>query len=600
MAFPLFAWLKNKFSRHYLALLGALLVGLIYVGPHLWFMFSLGDQYRGLPMMQTANEDYYLARIQEIIDGHWLVSSQGFYEYKDQVPLAPPTIELVYALPSLLLGVSTVDVLIASRFILPFLLFLLVYVLLRRLTGNLDIFANKINAIAGALLVTLGYDLVDYRTVWGFISGQIEPGGFLVWARPVNPIGGAILLFGFLILIAGLPDKANKKYIRIVGAAFLLALMVASYIFSWTLALAIVGILFLIYWFKRDGGVVRRLAAVVGLGAIFSLPYWYISWLAKGSEWYQAALERSGIFYTHYPLFNKFALAVLLVCVVAFVAARADIKKHLVDWHWFILSLVLGSLAVYTQQLVTGVTVWPYHYVQYTIPLGMVVIMVLGYRLFYPSARYVWGSGVAMIIGASVFYGVFVQLGTTKIFYKYYRDLQPYADVFDWFNQQEKDCVALVSAAAPPVNELNGLIPALTHCNTYAHTWTYSLLPEERIYHNYFVNLRLRGVTPETIEEYLEHNRAEAGVYLSSNWKGLYGVTQFPDFADLKLPVRLARLPNDYHEWFRKDFKTELQKYRLDYILSSGPLPKQIKNELPDVKLVKQINGVFIYSFQKN
>jgi len=41
-------------------------------------------------MMRTANEDFYLARIQEILDGHPSVGSPAFSEYKNEPPLSPP------------------------------------------------------------------------------------------------------------------------------------------------------------------------------------------------------------------------------------------------------------------------------------------------------------------------------------------------------------------------------------------------------------------------------------------------------------------------------------------------------------------------------
>ena len=58
-------WVK----KHSLAFLVATLVGLIYLAPNVFFILSLKDDYRGIPMMKTPNEDFYLGRIQEILDG---------------------------------------------------------------------------------------------------------------------------------------------------------------------------------------------------------------------------------------------------------------------------------------------------------------------------------------------------------------------------------------------------------------------------------------------------------------------------------------------------------------------------------------------------
>ena len=192
------AILKNN----YFVLTVGVIVGLIYVLPNVFFIASLGDSYRGIPMMQTANDDFYLARIQEVLDGHPLIGSSAFFEYKNQFPISPPVGEILYALPSLIFGVSPSNTLIAGRFFLPAILFFLVYCLIRQLTDEGNIFANKINAVAGALWVTLGYDLIDYRSVINFFTGdQAFSYGFLIWARPVNPILGAVFLFSFILFM---------------------------------------------------------------------------------------------------------------------------------------------------------------------------------------------------------------------------------------------------------------------------------------------------------------------------------------------------------------------------------------------------------------
>ena len=100
-------------------------------------------------MMQSTNEDEYLMRIQEIIDGHPSLGSPVFYEYKSEPPLSPPVGEFLYALPTLMLGISPITTLVASKFFLPALLFLLVYLLVWRLSGVTNT-TSKLTAIAAA------------------------------------------------------------------------------------------------------------------------------------------------------------------------------------------------------------------------------------------------------------------------------------------------------------------------------------------------------------------------------------------------------------------------------------------------------------------
>jgi len=592
--------IRSVISRHRLALVAAFLVGLIYGGPHIWFA-ATNDSYQGIPLMQSANEDFYLARMQEIIDGHPLVGSHGYFEYKDQFPLAPPTAEFLYALPTLIFGISIITTLTASKFLFPFILFLLAYALIYQLMGKEDSLSQKISAVAGGLFVTLGYDLVDYKTVFGYIAGSLAPGGWLIWSRPVNPILGAIFLFAFLLFVWTIIKKRKTDKSAILGASLFLAFMISSYFFSWGIGLSILFIMGLIYLLKHDYAKVKRLVFVFVIGVGLSLPYWYLSWQAKQSPWYEDSVLRSGLFYTRYPVLNKVLLASLaLYAVILFLGFLKDSKTFkFKNWHFFIFSFLAGGIFAFSQQIITGMTIWPFHFVQYTIPLSIVALMVVFFRYAHERWGLLWKGAVGIILLASLWFGIYTQYSTYITFVDHFVSIQPYMKVFDWLNSQEKDCVVLSVGGEDldQVREIKGMIPAFTHCNQYAYSWFYSLVPEDRIYYSYLVNLRLRGVTSQGIEDYIKKNRAEANVFLSSNWKGFYQIKNFPDFEDKKLSERLKNLPADYRAFLKKDFGTELEKYRLDYILSIGPLREDIKNQLTNLKLATEIDGIFLYQF---
>lgn len=565
-------------------------------------------------MMQTDNEDTYLSRIHEILDGYYAVGSFSFFEYKNQPPLSPPGGEFFYALPSMVFGISLVNILIISRFILPVILFLLVYILIRRLTVGLPGFFNKINAIAGALWVTLGYNLIDWRNIFNFLTGRqdILAGSFLVWSRPVNPILGAIFLFSFLLLLWALWHKTRYRKTGIIFAGLFLTLMIASYFFSWGMALSIWGVLTVIALAKKEWLVIKSFIGVLLSALIFSSPYWYMSWQASQSPWYADSVLRSGLFYTHYPLLNKLILAVLALYLVLvgwswfiknrpFSFSLGYLRKFfesLEAWHWFCLSFILGALLAYSQQIITGITIWPYHFSQYSIPLAMVVVMALLFNIIKEKSIYLWASAAGLIIMAALFYGVYIQASVYQNNFSYYATVQPYAEVFNWLNQQPKDCVVLVRQDAEEIIRLNTLIPALTHCNNLVSIdGVFSLMPNDRLLFNYLIFLRINNIKPEKIDSYLAKNKNEAESYLFSNWQGLHHAKDFPDVSDKLLEERIKKFPQDYREFYAKDFKKELSLYRLDYILSAGPLAEEVFKQLTGLKLVFNKNNLFIYSF---
>lgn len=592
-------------KRNHFVLTIGFVVGLIYILPNIFFIAKLGDSYQGIPMMHTANEDFYMARIQDILDGHPLLSSPAFFEYKDQFPLSPPVGEFIYALPNLIFGVSLIDTIIISRFLLPTALFFLIYYLIKRLTGSEEVLASRLNAVAGALWVTLGHDLVDYRNIIGFLAGNhVLSDSFLIWSRPVNPILGAIFLFSFLILVLAIAQNTKWRRTSVAGAGLLLALMIGSYFFSWGLAVSIVGFLMVIYFLKREYPVVKNLAFVLLFGFLFSVPYWYSAWQASRSSWYESSVLRSGLFYTHYPLVNKLLLAVFAVYVLAIVFNFFWTKKRGViysfrQWHWFCLAFLLGGLWVYNQQIITGMTVWPYHFVQYSIPLAIIVVMVLGFHI-RKGITYCWSLFALFIIFISLLFGVYTQTSVYSRFYSQDIKFQSLAKLFDWLNQKEKDCVVLVSDRSEHNYRLQGLIPAFTQCNTYNSNWVFGLLmPDDHVYQRYLTRLFFKGVKPETIEDYLKNNSQEARGYLFSNWKGLYSVQQFPDFSDDEVVERIKTIPDGYRNFLKKNIKTKLSEYRLDYIVSAGELGQGILNQLPGTRLEFKSDDIFVYKFIK-
>ena len=605
-------FLKRHVKENWLAIALAAVVGLIYVAPNLFFIVSLGDKYRGIPLMESGNEDFYLARIQEIIDGHPALGSFAFFEGKEQSSLTPATAEFFYALPSWLFNISPINAVIAGRFILPFLLFILVYFLIKKLTGVFSSASNKINAIAGALLVTVGYNLVDFPSLWAVLTGQ-GASGFLIWSRPVNPIIGAIFLFSFLLCLWLVITRSPYRKSLLAVASVFLALMIASYFFSWGLAISILAFLSLGYLVKKEYKLVRDLAVIIFGALILSAPYWYLSWQASRSPDYQNALLRNGLFYTHFPLGNKLLFAALLLYGLAIAFAYFKRKtlplwnEQVVeippntgfrDWQIFCLALLLAGIWAFNQQIITGRTIWPFHFVQYTIPLMMIVFCVGFYNLVREGWPKIWQTITVIVILSSLGSGIYSQISAYKSNFNYYAGIQYYQAISDWLNSRPKDCVVFVlDESLVGDYNWNGFIPAFTHCNVYASSWAYNLLDAERRYFNYLSLLRLKGVSVDEIDEYVSRNRSEIAGYLFSNWKGIHTVKHFPDFSDELLEERIKKFPREYREFYAKDFRTELNRYRLDYILSVGPLPDKTQADLGGVAEVFLSGDIFIYKF---
>lgn len=585
----MFGCLKTVLLRHRLALLFACLVGLIGIYPQLGFVFSLGEDYRGVFFQQAANEDGYMSIMREIQDGHLKAASVSFYEYKGAYPLLPPTIPLFYALASSIFGISLSSVLVISKFFQPAVLFLLVYFLMRRLVGEEEesgVFPH-LAAISTGLLIVLGFDLVDYRSLSGFFTGNPPRGLFLIWTRTVNPISGAIFLFAFFLSLWQIVEK--RRFVHVLSAGLFLALMMASYFFSWSVALAALCAILLIELYRSDRQKIVALGSIPFIAFVFSLPYWYMIFKARALPFYQDAIERIGLSHASEPHWNKFVLATTLLFAVLsfwhFYLKRRDEK--LPSWWFFSLALLAAGFMAYNQQLITGVEIWYYHYVFYTIPFCFIVISLLFWHIVRRYSFKLWLAFALGVSVSSILFASYIQISMLDKNLEFYRNMQTYSGVFEYLNSAEKDCVVFASQGE---TETSTLITAYTHCNTYFSGERHVIANPARFYHNYMALLRLRGVDEKTIDSYLDKNLSEAKAYL-------YGtITYSLGFPDPKLEAALKNLPRDYKEFMRKDFAEELKKYRLDYILEERPIPQTVKNSLPLQKAYQDTNFV-LYSF---
>lgn len=585
--------IKQFLREHYFAVLAALFfAGLISVLPQIIFIRSLGAEYRGIHFFQTPNEDAYIAMMQEVLDGYPSVASMPFWEYKNSLPLLPPAIPIIYAAASRLFGVSLINVVIASKFILPALLFFLAYSLIYKLSEGLNLPYRKFGAIAGGLLVSLGLELSDYNSVFKYLTGRVTPTDFLIWTRPVNPISGAILIFLFLLCVWSLVNKGKIFYIIIAAAS--LALAMASYFFSWSLGLAIMGVFGLIFLLKKENKFILKFLSIIFLALLFSLPHWIMVWKAGQMQYFAEASARIGLLVSQAPHFNKFLFAAFLVFAAISAWHFFRKKERIPLWWWFCLAIFAGGLIAYNQQVITGKEIWYYHYSFYTTPLAEVALLIALWHFVRPRWPRLWLGFIFLISVASIVSAVHIQSAVYKKYFADYKEKQKYADVFDFLNNNApKDCVVLVDDNGAKNSFWHKLIPAFTHCNTYfSDERTSVIAPPDRFYHNYLSLLRIRGINAEEIDKYLVDNQGEPAGYL------YYQLQYSLGYKDLKLEEVLKKLPGDYKEFVKRDFYKELKKYRIDYILSVGPLDKMVIKSLPTLQSVFEKNNFYIYTLK--
>ena len=558
-------------------LLFALVVGLLSVAPTVLAPLSIVSEYKGVQYLYLNDETIYRARIHEILDGEPSVASPFLFEYKDAKTVVPPINEYFYAVPAYIFGLS--GAIIFAKFFFPLVLFLLIYEFVTLLLISLPSGTRRSTGIAVALLVTLGYDLVDSGFIKALLHGSVGT-HLLLWTRVVNPIVGVMVGFAALIAVWKIFTTKQKKFIVLL--ALLMALSV-GYFFSFAVCYVFVGLMTLISLVRKEFRVAGMLTLAGVLSVVIDISYWYHSLTMLSGAEGKAASLKNGMFFTHELIINKLVLVATIVSLgiflFGFFKAKKQVAEDIKSW-LFILGLLLTSWIVFAQQVLTGKEVWPDHFVQFTIPFMMICGVVSAALVFSAKFPKLWLTFLSLIVVASVAVGTYSAGSYTHNRNDFIR-VQSYGGLFSWLNTAaQNECVVMVREWN---EELERMIPAYTHCNVYSTQYVYFGVPEERTLHNFVLRMRLLGVDPLHAEEYLYADENDVRGYFFENWGQLYMSAQG---RDAWLDSKVSIIANAYRASLSMSLYEEIHKYRADYLYSEEPLSKEMMKELPDSTVI--------------
>jgi hypothetical protein len=267
----------------------------------------------------TNDQNYYLARVQEVRDGHPLIASPYLAAYKDTAPVTISSAEIVMAGVLSLLDLPTAAGLVLFPFIFSSVLLVLISAIGRRLG------APRAWALIGAALVCVG----PY---------------FFTFARPVSPqFNGIFWLLGVLGLCM-MAEKPSWKWVAVQALA--VGMLFYIYPYYWTHLIVVYGLLAIVYRSKKIIAVIVG-ALMIGSGAL------YLAYKAHELPYYHESLVRLGFVATHSPSGVLLSAAsLLLVGAIATVAWKTKQKSRPLVIAG---ALVMGGVIAMNQHLVTGI-----------------------------------------------------------------------------------------------------------------------------------------------------------------------------------------------------------------------------------------------------
>lgn len=565
--------MTNWFRKQWFVFLFAFLVGVIFIFPHWYLRIADRVSFHDVDMLGSDAELHYVARIQEIYDGHANLGQTYLWEGKDLPYLQPPLPEIAVAFLGKIFDLGAIGANVFAKFLFGFLLAVLIYFFLFEVFGDVSL------SLAAAGFILLGSVFTSWPDVVSLFSRDVRNFEFLRYARPINPAISSLCVFGYLFSLLRLQKSLQNRYR--VFCVLTLGLSFYTYVYAWSY-LFIVNALFFVWFLARREWHRAFDIVLISIGAlVVALPYGLNTVAATHNQWYRETFERFGFFASRAPVVSKFALLGAACFFVSYL-------RKLPSAHAFLGLSFAASIVAVNHQLISGVNIQNDHYHWYVVtPLASIIILSSLY-FFIRDVRWVRLARVGMIFAIAVFFAgaVLVQVKSYAFLRGEVMSDQRFAPLFRWLDMETpRDSVVVADA------KLSELIPAYTHNNVYYSVYApYYLVSDERLKQNYFVYLYLTGVRGDTVAEFLRSHHSETAAYLFGlRYRYTAGCSGcFSDSEDANLAV-------EYRKFLSGGVMMSLKRYRADYVVwdgvSDGTMP------FPQSSLQKEFeaNGIAVY-----
>lgn len=559
-----------------MALALSVLTGFFMVLPQLLTVAKLSANYKGISIDTGDQEIHYVARVQEIYDGHFKTGNTFVSDLKNKPYLQPPLPEMIISFFGKIFSLPAHTANDLAKFIFPAGLFFIVYYLIFSITDK------KNTALFGASFLLLAVNLISIlsypfgRMLEAFIN-------FSSFSRPVNPPISSLFFFGFLLLFWKTLEEKKYSYAIVSGA--ILGLSFYVYLYTWSYLYVFLGFLFIIYFVKKDYKVLKIILILVSISLIVAIPYLINLFLALSDLAYTESSMRFGMIASSEIIIGRLVPLLILFFVVLFPRKNKNL-------FYFFLSLVLTPLVVLNQQVITGHLMISSHYHWYIIkPLAILVFVLVFFDLLEKIKRPIFVK-IASVTGIIVF----VLVGFATQYYSYLKhlpilyDAQKDGSLMLWFNQlgeKNKTVFGDIGVTA----HVAAYTPLDVYYNNNA---TVYLVSDERLKFVMFLDFKFQGISPESADKlFFGEKRKEVSSYLH----GLYYREKCGDWICIP-DEELRKLVSEYAIFFQGNLKEQIKKYPLDYIVwNRKQEPQRIYDRLDFLQKIytDEFSGLEVY-----
>lgn len=528
----------------------AIAIGILVAGP--FMIAALAQGFEG-PLPELANDqNFYLARIQDVRDGYLTSGNAYSAEGKSALPMQFLTGEIVEAGILSALRLPTW----ASLILFPLLFVPLVVFLMYRIFMTLG--APRFFSVALSLM----------------LAGQY----FTALMRPISPQFNLIfwlLAAGGLLMIGKKPgERWVVTQALVVGALFYL------YPYYWTHLVAAYGLLFLWYLVK-DWATARTIAVAVSGAGLIALPYILLLSSARALPEYQESLVRLGFIATHTPSGVGILIgSIVLVAAVLYIAYRRRTLSHALI---AALALVIGGLVAMNQHVITGINMeFSSHYALQimfsNLFLGATAMTAFGFWQ-RTSGRWVRTVVVALVLVSLLTSVVPVYQAATRA------SAHEYTPLVEWLNTVPQGVVYAPEAVAL-------FVPAYTHHDVfYARNANIAFMSDREVMDRFIVNNFRATIDADFI---MTHEREIFGHHYINRYQHAIQKQKFLKFVGVHtdVPERISReaigaVETRATELQSLPFSSAIAPYRVDYFIIDTSSPDRlVPADLAFAKLV--------------
>ncbi len=589
-----------------LALLLALLVGIIYLFPHVIYLTQPGT-YNPLYISQNRgfmDEAIYSAGVQEVLEGNFIPTDLATIEHKHSLMIYGPLPFIIMAIITLITK-NIISTIIITDFIFAAITFYLFYLLTKKVTSS-----HSIALISSTLLLffyrifipppTIALSsLKDYLLSIFINSSQ---GNANLWlSRFMHPqITLPLLLLTILVAWKAYETKQQRYFI---ATSLLIAANMYSYFYNWTYIIVFIGTFFTTYVFFQHDTLKNKLLPLTLtaiLTLILAIPHIKNTLALKSLD----ITARSGVEYGRNieTISYLFLLLIVAVLIISYKKQKSPahhnphqkigsnpkstiFQKKLIPEFLqttplssiLLLSLLLSAFIVLNIQLIIGYTIQNDHY--YSRILVPIVILALAWIISSISLlkTLLEKKYVAAIFLTLLFLSAcIVQQNEIKGQHANYA-----------FTPEEQELITTLQSLAPNNVILtssitwNLWIPAYTHSDIYFPYSASTIASKEEMENRFITTFQLLKYTPNEVNQLLTANSSYTRIATSRNPTDLQTYMRSYIYLDEIYPVEnvgaiKTRTYNDkpvqtlikkYSETDSQKNYSRLPSYQLNYIL---------------------------------